>query len=381
MDAKGCTMTRFGFLSSYPPTRCGLATFTQALAAAIAQHPEYDSAVVRVLDEPGAGAVASSPPVVADLVAGDPESIAAAVRALNEFDVVVVQHEYGIYGGEDGDEVIDVLEGLNVPSIVVLHTVLDAPTPGQKQVLERVAELATAVVVMTDVAHGNLGRRFDVDMRKVSVIPHGVSGGLGAVKHKTHHERTVLTWGLIGPGKGLEWGIRAMAELRDLDPAPRYVIVGKTHPKVLASDGEAYRESLTSLVEQLDVGEMVRFVDAYPDGDELAELVSSADVVLLPYDSRVQVTSGVLVEAVSAGKPVVATAFPHAIELLSGGAGILVAHENAAAIAEALRTVFGERGRIDQMVKAASSVRVEQTWDYVAEQYRVLSSRLSSVAA
>ena len=375
-------MTRFGFLSSYPPTRCGLATFTSALASAIADDDDHSAAVVRVLDVPEPSPARSgTPPVVADLVAGDEASLAAATRALNGFDVVVIQHEYGIYGGRDGDEVISVLEGLSTPSIVVFHTVLDDPTPNQKRVLERVAELATSVVVMTDTAHGNLSRHFSVDMQKVSLIPHGVASTLGSIRPKRERGHEVLTWGLIGPGKGLEWGIRAMAGLRDLQPAPRYRIVGKTHPKVAASDGEAYRERLIELVKELQLEDVVEFVDAYPDSDELAAFVSDADVVLLPYDSRIQVTSGVLVEAVSAGKPVIATAFPHAIELLSGGAGIIVAHENPHAIAEALRTVFSEHGRIDSMAAAGAEFSSGVSWSNVAEQYRVLSSRLLAVAA
>jgi len=380
-------MTRFGFLSSYPPTRCGLATFTLSLASAIAEHPEHEAAAVRAVDSAGVESSdgmrldSAAPTVVAELVAGDPASLRAATQTLNGFDVVVIQHEYGIYGGRDGDEVVTVLEELSAPSIVVLHTVLDAPTDNQRRVLERIAALATSLVVMTDPAHGTLARHFDVDMGKVSLIPHGVSSALGSIRPKRDSGRTVLTWGLIGPGKGLEWGIRAMAEIRDLDPTPRYVIVGKTHPKVAAAEGEAYRERLLALVDELRLGESVQFIDAYPNADELTALVSDADVVLLPYDSRIQVTSGVLVEAVSAGKPVIATAFPHAIELLSGGAGIIVAHENPEAIGVALRTVFSEHGRMGEMAAAASAVSAEASWSSVAEQYCALSTRLLAVSA
>jgi polysaccharide biosynthesis protein PslF len=294
---------RFGFLSTYPPTRCGLATFTEALAAAMVDGSRDEARIVRVLDDPAPAGEArfGSRPIAAELVAGDSASIAASIRALNGLDIAVVQHEYGIFGGVDGDEVIGVLEGLTVPSIVVLHTVLDAPSPGQRSVLERVADVATSIVVMTDAARAILDRRFDVDMAKVAVIPHGVASALGTLPHADSSGRTVVTWGLIGPGKGLEWGIRAMAELADMRPQPEYLVVGRTHPKVLASEGEAYRERLAALIDELGLGDRVHLVDEYPDADALAAYIARADLVLLPYDSRNQVTSGVLVEAVAAG--------------------------------------------------------------------------------
>jgi glycosyltransferase involved in cell wall biosynthesis len=374
-------MTTFGFVSSYPPTRCGLATFTDSLATAIAERAADEARIVRVLDEPSAPSEGrfSTRSVIAELIGGDPASIESSVRALNGLDIVVVQHEYGIYGGPDGEEVIALLSALTAPTIVVLHTVLDQPTAGQKSVLERVAALATSVVVMTEAAHDILGRRFDVDMSKVTVIPHGVSTTLGSIERKSIAGKRVLTWGLIGPGKGLEWGIRAMAELRDLDA--EYLIVGKTHPKVVLHEGEAYRERLQRIVAELDLEDAVTFVNTYPNQEELAAFVSSADVVLLPYDSRSQVTSGVLVEAVSAGKPVVSTAFPHSIELLSSGAGLLVEHENPRSIARGLRAVLQENGRAMAMADAASRVSFEASWADVAGRYRELVASILAVRA
>jgi glycosyltransferase involved in cell wall biosynthesis len=338
-----------------------------------------DARIVRVLDEPAPRSEGrfAKHPVIAELIGGDPASIDASVRALNGLDLVIVQHEYGIYGGPDGDEIVATLSAVSAPTIVVLHTVLDDPSPGQKAVLEQLARLATSLVVMTEAAHEILGRRYDVAMSKVSVIPHGVSPSLPSGHVKKDARKRVLTWGLIGPGKGLEWGIRAMAELRDL--GPEYLIVGKTHPKVLLHEGEAYRERLLGIVDELGLGELVRFVDDYPDRHELAALVASADVVLLPYDSRNQVTSGVLVEAVSAGKPVVSTGFPHSIELLSTGAGVIVEHESPSAIANAVRAVLEHDGAA--MAEAASKVTLEATWSDVAARYRALAETILAVRA
>lgn len=372
--------TRFGFVSTYPPTICGLATFTSSLFAELVTSAGNEGAVIRVVETPQPFVSAE---VVGELVAGDPRSAYSAAAVLNAGDIAIVQHEYGVFGGADGDEVVALLAALTVPSVVVLHTVLSAPTPHQKSVLESVATLADAVVTMTATAHDRLASRYDVDMRKVSVIPHGAP----AIRHHPPTLRTdrptVLTWGLIGPGKGIEWGIEAMSALGDLYPAPRYVVAGQTHPKVLLRDGEAYRERLKAQVAELALTGHVSFDSRYRDNASLGELVDSADVVLLPYDSTDQVTSGVLIEAVAALKPVIATRFPHAVELLSDGAGLLVPQKNPAAIAAALRTLLTQPDLAAGMTRAAGATAPELLWSAVGERYLDLAGRLirSRVAA
>lgn len=321
--------------------------------------------------------------VVAQLVQGDAASRTAALERLAHCDVVILQHEYGIYGGTDGDEILDVLTRLTTPSIVVLHTVLTTPSEHQREVLERIAALADAVVTMTSVAADRLATLYDVDMHKVRVIGHGApeADAAGTATHSlaaalTASRPTVLTWGLLGPGKGIEWGIQAMAQLRDLSPMPRYVVAGQTHPKVLLHEGEVYRERLEAEVARLGLQGCVEFDRHYRDAASLADLVRSADVVLLPYDSTDQVTSGVLIEAVAAGKPVVATSFPHAVELLGSGAGAVVAHRDPTAIADALRRVLTGSGVAEAMVRAAGTAGPPLRWSAVADQYRELAHSL-----
>ncbi|QHC60238.1 glycosyltransferase [Rathayibacter sp. VKM Ac-2760] len=327
-----------GMLSTFPPTRCGLATFAQSLGDALTAEHGATIRTVRVMDELAVPGSAVGRSVVAELVAGDPASIAQAAAELSRSDVAVIQHEYGIYGGPDGDEVLALMEQLTVPAIVVLHTVLETPSDSQRSVLERVAALADAVVVMTAVAADILERRYSVDTRKVGVIAHGVPVWTGAADRATPSASPrIITWGLIGPGKGLEWGIRATALLRDAGVDAHYTVFGQTHPKVVASHGEAYRESL---VAELGLEDHVALDGRYLDPAQLAAAVAEADAVLLPYDSRNQVTSGVLVEALAARRPIVATAFPHALELLTGHRGRTVAHEDPAAMADALRDVL-----------------------------------------
>lgn len=374
-------MIHFGFLSTYPPTRCGLATFTEALSAALIAEGHADARIVRVLDASGSHPLTmlgAHEVIAADLVSGDRASIGAAIQALNGCDVVIVQHEYGIYGGVDGDEVVDVLRDLTGPTIVVLHTVLTAPTPHQREVLEDVCDLASEIVVMTARARELLVGQYAVDAARVSVIPHGVPAWSGPAAAGARDRMRVLTWGLISPGKGIEWGIRAMAQLDDLGTSVEYLAAGQTHPKVLAQFGESYRDMLQGLTAELGVGDIVGIDGRYRSSEELAELIRSADVVLLPYDSRDQATSGVLAEAVAAGVPVVATGFPHAVELLSGGAGLIVAHEDPTAIASALRVILTSRDAAERMRAAAQRDTADTSWPAVATRYRLLSEQLTA---
>ena len=374
--------TRFGFVGTFPPTQCGLATFTAALRGALLHSTTDEGWVVRLLDEP---APRPGEEVVAQLIANDSASLHQAAAQLNRCDVAIMQHEYGVYGGSDGSEILHLLDEVLVPCVVVLHTVLTDPTPHQRQVLESVMARADAVVAMTMTARERLAAGYAVDVAKVCIIAHGAPALETTMAEPVFRtgQFTVLTWGLLGPGKGIEWGIEAMAMLRDLVPMPRYLVAGQTHPKVLLHEGEAYRDRLREQVLDADLGSCVTFDGRYRNTGSLASLVRSADVVLLPYDSTEQVTSGVLIEAVAAGKPVVATQFPHAREVLAGGAGLLVPHRDPAAIAAALRSVIVRGEVMTKITAAAAAAAPRLQWPVIADQYRELAGRLitASVAA
>jgi glycosyltransferase involved in cell wall biosynthesis len=352
-----------GILSTYPPTPCGLATFSAALSGGLSAIGA-DVSVVRVAD----GSPSSSARVIGELVNGSAQSAAACTDLLNQSDVAVIQHEYGIYGGVDGDEVVDIIGGLRVPSIVVAHTVLKDPTPHQRSVFEAVAALAEQVVVMSEAASEQLCHGFDVDRRKVTTIPHGATVPTNAPA-KRPSRPTMLTWGLLGPGKGIERVIDAMGSLNDLPGRPRYLIAGRTHPKVLAADGEDYRDARTEQARRSGVADSVCFDANYRDVTSLTALVQSSSVVVLPYDSTDQVTSGVLVDAIAIGRPVVATAFPHAVELLGTGAGIVVDHDDADALASALRRILTQPRLAGAMAAEARRLAPEMAWPVVAGAY------------
>jgi glycosyltransferase involved in cell wall biosynthesis len=363
-----------GLLSTYPPTQCGLATFTAALHEQLSVLPG-GAGVVRVVDAPSAH---PGPEVVAHLVNGSPRSAAQAVAALNTFDAVLLQHEYGIFGGPDGVDVLALVDAIDVPLVIVLHTVLEHPTSSQRAILLHLLAAADVVVTMTETARQRLVDAYRADPAALVVIPHGaVDHGLLEPVQRSARP-TILTWGLLGPGKGIEWAIEAMSGLRDLNP--RYLVLGKTHPKVREHDGETYREGLQERISRLGVDDLVELDASYLEVAELAAIVGHADVVLLPYDSREQVTSGVLIEAVAAGRPVVSTAFPHAVELLSDGTGLVVPQRDSAALELALRRVLSEPGLAVAMAAHAARKAPALLWPAVAREYHQVAGLLTAAA-
>jgi glycosyltransferase involved in cell wall biosynthesis len=369
-----------GFVSTFPPTKCGLATFTASLAGALGATGPIG--VVSCVDE--RGETVSSPEVVAEWVRGSRSSLAGAAQALAAYDTVVVQHEFGLFGGEDGADILELVSRLEMPVVVVLHTVLERPSPNQRRIVEELARVASRIVVQSEVAGRRLLGAHEVDSSAVVVIPHGAPANLGPLPLRSDPTRrpSILTWGLIGPGKGIEFAIEALAELTDLTPLPRYVVLGETHPNVRKHSGEAYRESLHARASALGVAHMIEFLDGYRDTAAVLAEVRKADLVLLPYRSRDQVVSGVLVEAIGSGKPVVSTAFPHAVELLSGGSGIVVPHDDPAAIAAALRTLLTDPRAAAIAATAARRQALSLTWETVGFRYRqVTRSAITAGAA
>jgi polysaccharide biosynthesis protein PslF len=350
-----------GFVSTYPPTVCGLASFTNSLIDAISYN-RRSRLGLRVVDVCANSSRTDNRDVVYRHRIGDSSSLQTAIRILNTYDTVSIQHEFGIYGGRDGEEVLELVSGLDVPTAVTLHTVLDEPTHHQRMIIDTLADHTDRMVVMSETAADRLLKRYRVEADQIVVIPHGTDKLFARPSLVTGDRPLVLTWGLIGPGKGLEWVIEAFAELADLVPLPRYLIAGATHPNVLASDGEAYRESLVSLVSGHKLEQLIEFDDRYLDRKSLARMVRSADVVVLPYASVEQVTSGVLVEAIAAGKPVIATGFPHATELLSSGAVITVPHGDPAELRTALRRLLTDTRLRSQM--GLDARRLAEGWDW-----------------
>ncbi len=365
---------RVVLVGTYPPKACGLATFTANLRAAIEAPDEgFFADVVRVAEGPdGPGSAGPRPAEVVDeWAAGDLSSLSRSIGTMSRYDAVLLQHEYGLFGGPDGEEVLALVYALEVPLITVLHTVLASPKPNQRKVIDAVMRASQALVVQSRAAKDRLVAVHGVDASRVTVVPHGAAPNFAPVYEPSRPPR-LLTWGLLGPGKGIEHAIKAVALLYRRGLEVSYTVAGQTHPKVLAASGESYRHWLLCLSDELGVPGLVHFDDTYRDWASLRALVRSVDAVLLPYDSTDQVSSGVLVEAIASAKPVVATEFPHATELLAGGAGVTVPHANPQALAAALERVLFEPGAAARMSRAARAEAEALLWPNVGARYRRL---------
>lgn len=358
---------RVAVVSTFPPTECGIATFSQSLTNAL-NDEGYDASVIRLMRQDSS----PSPDVVVHEHFSK-QDLSDTQRALNGFDSVIFQHEFGIFNGYDGEEILEMMEALEIPSVAVLHTVLTQPTPHQRHVLNLVIERADAVVTMTESGRQKLVNGYSVNPKTLHVIAHGARPS-SRTAHPSHRTVTnarprILTWGLIGPGKGIEWMIDALGELKTVGLNPEYVIAGQTHPQVKIQQGESYRSSLIRRIQEHRLENDVHFIDRYLSSHDLEKLIATADIVVLPYDSVEQVTSGVLVEAVVAGKPIIATNFPHAEEMLSDGSGILVPQKDSHSIANGLRKILCNENEAAVIRRKLQTKSSSFLWSAIGHQY------------
>ena len=377
VDGLGSEIGAVAVVSTFPPTACGLATFAAALSHGLVEVGVPEIGVLRVCTDRDGGdsPVATNPAVstIGTMHPGSAASRTAALAVLDDFDTVLLQHEYGIFGPDDGMAVLDLVADCRARIISTLHSVPSSPTTRQRLILERLVNESDAAVAMTWSARSRLAAGYRVDPTRIVSIPHGATV---LDDLPDHDPATIITWGLLGPGKGIEAAIDALAAMPAVSPAPRLVVAGATHPNILRRDGEAYRDMLMSRAARLGVADRVIFDSSYRSVADLLDLVSRAAVVVLPYESRDQVTSGVLVDAIAAGVPVVATAFPHAVELLSDGAGTVVPHGDVLAMSRALHAVLSGANLRSSMVAAGRPIAQRHRWTSVAAEYVALSRTL-----
>ena len=314
------------------------------------------------------------------MVRDDVTSYVAAARALDRagVDVVLVQHEFGIFGGEAGSHVVEFVGALTMPYAVTLHTVLPRFTAEQTAVVHRLCGGAAVVTVFTESARRLLIEQELAAGSRVRVVPHGAPAELYAdVDHV--EARTLLglptsghvmsTFGLLSPGKGIETAIHAMQLLRSEHPDLHYVVAGRTHPEVARRDGERYRHCLEALADDLGVGDRVVFLDRFLDLDELAALLGVSDVVCTPYRGEEQSVSGVLTFALASGCPIVSTPYRYARDVLADGAGVIVDFDDDEGIADAVHWLLEpEAGRAAR--DAARRVAARMPWPIVGASLR-----------
>jgi glycosyltransferase involved in cell wall biosynthesis len=300
------------------------------------------------------------------------------------YDVLSVQHEYGIFGGEAGCLLMNLVRRARMPIVTTLHTVLRDPSPAQKIVMDELLHLSARVVVMSRKAFEFLAEVHGLPPEKVDLIPHGIpdirkAAGRGVRDALGIDGPMILTFGLLSQDKGVQYVIEAMPKIVGEHPGATYVVVGATHPHVRSSAGEAYRESLIALARRLRVAGNVRFVNRFVATDELVEYLAAMDFYVTPYLNPRQITSGTLAYAVGAGKTVVSTPYWYAEELLADGRGLLVPFRDADAIAEAVLMVQREPAMRQEMGRRAGELGMHMLWPEVGRKY--LASFTRGVAA
>jgi glycosyltransferase involved in cell wall biosynthesis len=336
------SLSHIAVLGNALPRRCGIATYTtHSVEALRTAYPELRVDHYAMDDGHVAGYGKDVFHTVATQELEAYQSCAAKIN-LSGAQLLWVHHEFGIFGGTAGDYLVTLLSCVQVPIVVTLHTVLANPNDDQRRVMDFLIGASTRIIVMARAAAHVLARSYGVNRDRIHVIPHGAPDRPFAFTRPWKRKLglaeapTVLTFGLLSPGKGVETAIRAIPSVTQIYPNLQYLVVGATHPELIRTEGERYRESLSALVHDLHVDHQVKFIDRFLDNDDLLDYLQAADIYLTPYLGREQVTSGTLSYALAMGKPVVSTPYIHAEETLSHGLGTLVPFGDAHAISNAL---------------------------------------------
>lgn len=374
---------RIALLGNYPPRLCGIATFTADVRAALTAAFPRAEVGVWAMDDGGAGD--RWPREVVGLVPQDDAT--AYARAAEQIErsgaeVLCVQHEYGIFGGPAGDKLLRLVGHVSRPLVVTLHTVLEAPTDDQRRVLDALAARAAALIVMAEKGRDILERVHPAARGKVEVIPHGIPDrtlvDAAAIKPRFGWDgrAIILSFGLLGPGKGLETVIRALPGIAEASPDVLYVILGATHPHLVAREGEAYRERLGALARDLGVEAHLQFIDRFVETPELLQYLAACDVYVTPYLNEAQITSGTLSYAVGLGRPVVSTPYWHAAELLADGVGVLCPFGDADCFAREIGGLLRDESRRRALGQRAWDKGRAMIWPRLAEAYMAVFARV-----
>ncbi|MEN6358056.1 MAG: glycosyltransferase family 4 protein [Armatimonadota bacterium] len=371
------------YIATYPPSECGIATFTKDLSSSVAKYTPFSKpniiAVKREHEiEPYERVVRFQ------ILRENKQSYLDAAKFINDstIDIVSIQHEFGIYGGDDGEYILDFLEALEKPAIATLHTVLQRPSPNQKRIIQEIGRMCEAMVVMVRTGRNILLDVYDVDPKKATVIPHGVPNvhrvSAGSVKRALGlADKSILsTFGLISRGKGIEHVIRAMPKILEKHPNVIYLVLGETHPGVRKNEGESYRNMLVETASELGIEDSVRFNNRFLSLNELVRYLCATDVYVTPYLSKDQITSGTLAYALGCGKAIASTPYLYAEEVLSEGRGMLVDFESPDSIANAVNTILDNKELKESMENAAYAYGRRAAWFNVAVDYMDLFHRI-----
>ena len=370
------SLTRVALVGNYLPRRCGIATFTHDLHRAISiSGPNVETCVVAMTDH---GRSYDYPAAVQFQIHDETlDEYVSAAEFLNreQFDVVSLQHEFGIFGGDAGSHITTLLSRLSVPIVTTLHTILPAPTKIQRDIIHTIVDESAKVVVMAEKGHELLRSVYRVPSEKIAVIPHGIPDvpfldtPIAKAKLGFSGKSVILTFGLLSPNKGIETVIDAMPSILASCPGAVYVVLGATHPNLVQQHGEVYREGLAARVRELGIDDHVVFFNQFVDQTTLLEFISMCDVYVTPYLNESQMTSGTLAYSFGLGKAVVSTPYWHARELLADSRGVLVPFADVKAIGMEIAGLLSNDVRRHAMRKRAYAASRSMTWAQTAKRY------------
>jgi glycosyltransferase involved in cell wall biosynthesis len=368
--------SRIAVVGNYLPRQCGIATFTTDLCAAISAECGIARLFAVPVNDTESG-YAYPERVRLTLAQDDLSSYKQAADFLNftNFDLVCLQHEYGIYGGPAGSHILALLRRLKMPAITTLHTVLREPNPDQRRVMEEIAALSDRLIVMSELSSQILQEVFKVPGNKIDMVPHGVPD-LPFLDPNFYKDRfgvegkaVLLTFGLLSPNKGIENVIQALPHILSKHKNVVYIVAGATHPHILRREGDHYREHLQALAKEIGVESKVIFHNRFVSPEEMVEFIGAADIYITPYRHEEQVVSGTLAYALGAGKAIISTPYWHAIELLDDRRGALVPFQDPNAIARKTIELLDTPAIRHAMRKRAYSYARDMVWQRVAQGY------------
>lgn len=376
------------YVSTYPPSECGIATFCRDVATSVAKYTPFSKpTIIAVKRENEIESYERN--VRFQILKEDKQSYLDAAKFINEssLDIVSIQHEFGIYGGPDGEYLLDLLEALKKPSVATLHTVLQRPSPNQKRIMQEMGRMCDILQVMVKTGRNILVDVYDIDPAKVTIIPHGVPNvhRVSAAKVKKAlgiADRSIIsTFGLINRGKGIEHVIQAMPKILEKHPNALYLVLGETHPGVRKHEGESYRNMLAEIISDLGIEDNVRFNNRFLSLNELVRYLCATDVYVTPYLSKDQICSGTLAYALGCGKAIISTPYLYAEEVLADGRGLLMDFESPDSVAENVTRVLDDKALKESLENNAYAYGRRAAWFNVAVSYLDLFDRLLSRSA
>jgi glycosyltransferase involved in cell wall biosynthesis len=363
------------FLGTSLPRECGIATFTQDLMDQFMHIKDFNSPRVIAMDNKETYKYGDQ--VMLQIDQHNRYGYASAADVLNKSnaDLLVIQHEFGIYGGESGEYLLDFVDGLKIPFIVTFHTVLSKPDPKQRYIMNKLALLSYKVVTMAQNTVIDLISTYGIPLSKIEVIHHGVpyvkTGSREELKEEYGLEKRsiISTFGFLSPGKGIEYGIEAMRTVADRHPEALYMIWGKTHPVVKKETGEVYREKLIDLVAELGLNYNIKFIDRLLTQEEVIESLVMSDIYMTPYLGKDQAVSGTLAYGVGYGRVIISTPYRYAEEMLADERGLLIGFKDSSTLASCILQLLNNPQQKYEMEARTLLLGQTMMWSEIAKHY------------